>query len=436
MIDSSIAMGVKPVQIDNPMNALAQMLQIQQGQQANQLNQMKMDEYTQGVSDKNAMRQLLGGFGQDHEANAMKLLQGGHLAEAKAYTKNRQDLDKSKADTAKTYGEVEFKKIETAHKRMESIGQRFGFVRDNPTAENAISVTQSLMQDGLMSQEQGAAAIAKIQADPSPQTIQALATQAYQGALSAKDQLPTLGGFNAGDRYVQTSRNPMTGVSTQTGSTAIGQSADNKASNARAAATAQMVDARARAGQAQSASQHADNKAQNSKAPPGYRFSADGQSMEAIPGGPADLKNGAESIKKSTEAKDVLSLLDEVDKLLPTATGSYLGAGVDMAAGTVGYGTKGAEGTAQLKALEGALISKMPKMSGPQSDKDVLLYKQMAGQVGDQTIPTNQRQAAANMVRKLNEKYAGMAEGSSKPESKAYTDAAKEARYLAWKAKQ
>ena len=129
--------------------------------------------------------------------------------------------------------------------------------------------------------------------------------------------------------------------------------------------------------------------------------------MEAIPGGPSDLKNSAPAVQKTSDAKDVLSLLDEVDALLPEATGSYLGAGADSLAGMVGYGTKGAQSGAQLKALEGSLIAKMPKMSGPQSDKDVLLYKQMAGQVGDATIPVSQRQAASKMIRKLNEKHAG-----------------------------
>jgi hypothetical protein len=149
------------------------------------------------------------------------------------------------------------------------------------------------------------------------------------------------------------------------------------------------------------------------KAPPNYRWRPDGVA-EAIPGGPADPRTSPDSVKRVSEAKDVLGLLDEVDALLPQATGSYTGAGYDaVAAGLFGKSTKGAEATAQLKALQGALVAKMPKMSGPQSDKDVLLYREMAGQVGDPTIPVAQRQAASAIIRRLNEKYAGMPEGSS-----------------------
>jgi hypothetical protein len=155
------------------------------------------------------------------------------------------------------------------------------------------------------------------------------------------------------------------------------------------------------------------DQANTSKAPAGYRFKADG-SMEVIPGGPADQRASAEGQKKASEAKDVLGLLDEVDKLLPKATGSYVGAGVDQAARLVGKSTPGAEATAQLKTLQGALISKMPKMSGPQSDKDVQLYREMAGQVADSTLPVGQRQKASEMIRSLNEKYAGMQPGESK----------------------
>lgn len=180
------------------------------------------------------------------------------------------------------------------------------------------------------------------------------------------------------------------------------QTADSKASNAVTMRGQNMADSRAREAN------------QMGKIPQGYRATKDG-GLEAIPGGPADLKAGAEGQKRTGDAKDVLSLLNEVDTLLPKSTGSYAGVATDFLLGEAGLSTPGAQAGAQLKALQGALISKMPKMSGPQSDKDVQLYREMAGQVGDMTVPVQQRQAASKMIRRLNEKYAGMAEGSSAP---------------------
>ena len=50
----------------------------------------------------------------------------------------------------------------------------------------------------------------------------------------------------------------------------------------------------------------------------------------------------------------------------------------------------------------------MPKMSGPQSDKDVLLYKEMAGRIGDPTVPASQKIAAMNSINELQARYAGI----------------------------
>lgn len=138
------------------------------------------------------------------------------------------------------------------------------------------------------------------------------------------------------------------------------------------------------------------------KAPPGMRWKADG-TPEQMPGS-----------QKIEDAKDVLQILDMAEPLLDKSTGSYIGSGVDLAARAVGHTTEGAKAAAELKALEGALISKMPKMSGPQSDKDVLLYKQMAGQIGDPTIPAAQKRAAMGSIRELNQRYAGM-QGATAP---------------------
>jgi hypothetical protein len=126
----------------------------------------------------------------------------------------------------------------------------------------------------------------------------------------------------------------------------------------------------------------------------------------------ANIKTGAASTgtpqAKINDAKDVLSILNQAAPLVNKSTGSGLGNLVDESAKFFGRSTGGAQAAAQLKALEGTLVSKMPKMSGPQSDKDVLLYKQMAGQIGDPTVPPAQKQAAMNTINELNSRYAGV----------------------------
>lgn len=174
------------------------------------------------------------------------------------------------------------------------------------------------------------------------------------------------------------------------------QTPDSVASNAVSIRGQNMADARAQETIGQG------------KIPQGYRMQADG-SMVAIPGGPADPSSSKEGLQRVKDANDVLGILDQAEPLLKDATNSYLGVGADLAARSIGLSTAGAKASAKLKVLQGALVSKMPKMSGPQSDKDVQLYREMAGQIGDATIPAEQRLAAIQEVRALNEKYAGQA---------------------------
>lgn len=48
-----------------------------------------------------------------------------------------------------------------------------------------------------------------------------------------------------------------------------------------------------------------------------------------------------------------------------------------------------------------------PRMEGPQGVADLLLYRQMAGDLGNDMLPTPTRLAALKTMRRLQETYAG-----------------------------
>jgi hypothetical protein len=126
-----------------------------------------------------------------------------------------------------------------------------------------------------------------------------------------------------------------------------------------------------------------------------------GQIAGAREGGQAQAKRdfnmqGIGAIIK--QAEDVLG-----GKQKPT--GSGFGTAVDTVTGLVGISPKGAAEADQLRAIGGALVGKMPRMEGPQSDRDVQLYREMAAQVGDSTIPVERRKAALEVVKSLWQKY-------------------------------
>ena len=120
-----------------------------------------------------------------------------------------------------------------------------------------------------------------------------------------------------------------------------------------------------------------------------------GQSIPAMP--PTGVR----------DANEALAIINQARKIIPKATGSYAGVAADHIGRAFGGSTDGDIATGQLQALEGALVAKMPKMSGPQSDKDVALYKQMAGVIGDPTITRKRKLAALQTVEEIQRRYAG-----------------------------
>ena len=60
-INPNIAMGYRGVELQNPLNALAQVSQIQGAQQANKLGQMQMAEYERARSEEEGLRNARAG---------------------------------------------------------------------------------------------------------------------------------------------------------------------------------------------------------------------------------------------------------------------------------------------------------------------------------------------------------------------------------------
>jgi hypothetical protein len=108
---------------------------------------------------------------------------------------------------------------------------------------------------------------------------------------------------------------------------------------------------------------------------------------------------------KGSNAKTVTDMLDIADPLIDAATGSALGAGKDKLLAAFGEAPEGAQAIAQLQVLQAGLMTNMPRMEGPQSDRDVELYRQAAGQIGDPTVPNKIKKAAVKTIRAIQEKY-------------------------------
>lgn len=98
-IDPSIALGVRGIELQNPMNALAQFSQIQGAQQANRLNQMQMAEYERARTEEEGLRNYLSGadLTATETRNALMAKYG---KSGREFAKNLTELDKAKTEEA------------------------------------------------------------------------------------------------------------------------------------------------------------------------------------------------------------------------------------------------------------------------------------------------------------------------------------------------
>lgn len=188
-------------------------------------------------------------------------------------------------------------------------------------------------------------------------------------------------------------------------SLAYGQSPDSKASNA--VQWARLTEDKRHRGvtEAQGAATAALGKWQYDTERGGLVNMQTGEFKPAVQGG---QPIGAKGETKNREnAGAALAIIEQAEKLIGGATGSYAGAAADKGAQLFGFSPDGADVIAQLQALEGALMLKQPRMEGPQGVLDVQLYKQMAGKIGDPTVPVSQKKAALAVIKRLHNRYPG-----------------------------
>ena len=136
---------------------------------------------------------------------------------------------------------------------------------------------------------------------------------------------------------------------------------------------------------AQNAANRAQQASQNAQASEDRRLDREQR---------ADAAATAGGKGKPVNPEYVLGRLATAKALLAKATGSGAGALVDQAAHFFGQETEGSQATASLKTIAGELTGLVPRFEGPQSDADVKLYKEMAGDLANDALPRGVRLAA------------------------------------------
>lgn len=190
-IDASIISGLRSPQLESPVNALAQMLQVQGAQQQNQLGQAKLDEYERSKTRQNKLLQLVQGLPanatDEQRIGAMK--GGGYFDEADKLEASMLQRQRVGAEVTKANADASKTAYETLIKQTDTIGQTLGALRgmSGVTPQYVASTLQHLGDIGAIPKEHLASALSQIPQDPAQ--LPAWLAQKQQATMSTLDQM-------------------------------------------------------------------------------------------------------------------------------------------------------------------------------------------------------------------------------------------------------
>ena len=115
--------------------------------------------------------------------------------------------------------------------------------------------------------------------------------------------------------------------------------------------------------------------------------------------------DAATTVKNQAFADRTYDLFKPINEAILKSTGSSIGAGVDTVAAAIGKSTEGSKAIARLNVLSYGILSNIPRFEGPQSDIDVQMYKQAAGDFANRKLPVEDRLAALDALRTILQRY-------------------------------
>jgi len=391
-LDPSIPLGIKPMQIESPINQMAKMYEMQNAVQANKLNQLKMDEYTRGVAEaeqfKNALAQA-----NDETAIRNAFYAKGDVKGYNDYLKSLGEQKKLDIETTnlgytgkKTQGEI-------AKQRQEFDNQAKRDLSFNPSDENIKAFAQDAVLKGIYTQDEAARATAQLLAIPVNQRQTYLASQgASAGELKPNIQTQNLGGTSQ-----------IVAVPAFGGTPKVLSSSKVTADPGEL-----LTDARERERIRLGERRDIVSNQQVSEDGTVTSFNKFGEIIGTVKGvgkpSAQFTKSKEQSKKLNTDLTLAITELTNATKdggLIDQSTGSGAGRAYDVAQGFFGYTNEGAIAGAKLGPIADLALKMVPRFEGPQSDKDTQSYKEAAGQLANTSLPNKIRKEAGKTVLRL-----------------------------------
>lgn len=278
-VDPSIILGIKQPQFQqpDPLEQAGGIMRLKALMGQGELQGLQTQVARRGLENEEATRSAYRDAGGD--ATRLRVLLGDHGLYKQLQALDKFELEKREKESSIGKNTAQAEKYSTDEKiaRIERGASILHTVKDQPSYDAARRA---------MALSFGAQAVAQMPDQYDPQFVQAKIAEGMTIAQRLADQ-------RARDQQAETGRHNLATERTATGNLAVAQG--------------NLGVSRARLSFDQSAG----------KAPPGYRFTAD-RNLEAIPGGPADVKAGAAKEKAvlgaeqaAVKAKVVIDKVDE-----------------------------------------------------------------------------------------------------------------------------
>ena len=172
-VDPSIALGVRSIELQNPLNALAQYSQIQNAQNQNVMAQLQMREAEAAAQEKNMLRRL-DPTAADYESQLFKVSPQLGIN----FRKEQAATEASKAATASSLAAA-------AKSKQELLGQALRDISQRPSDANITAHTEDIQASPLFSAEEKAKALV------TQQTLLAMPFEQRQAYLASQGAKPS-----------------------------------------------------------------------------------------------------------------------------------------------------------------------------------------------------------------------------------------------------
>ena len=424
-LDASVITANAPqFNLQSPLEAQKQMIMLRQLGMQEQMTGMKMAEAQRGIQEQQALARIYAGnVGAGGVPNHEGIVSGmasnnlGHLIPKYRQTmldadKDAADVASKKATTAKETYDLNIKKLDHGAAAITSL-----LNSPNLSHEQIIKAITDQVKMGYMEGQQGAQLVGTLPPNPDPNVLKQFLKEKLLATVDAKTRLeatsPKFEKIDNGGAIMLGSVDPMTGqwrpdpngaikkvatpdeiLKSNTSLTTTGMNNKTSMRNTDVMANVQSLHAE------QTPTGFVVVDKRNPATSKVVVNQADGSQVQQKD---SPLWKSQQASQKLTEA------IKQARELIPNATGSGVGAAVDKGLGLIGAATPGGDAAGQLEAIGGWMTTNVPRMEGPQSDNDTKVYRQMAAQVGDRTIPTSVRLKALETLETLTNKYAKIA---------------------------